>query len=174
MKTIRLLDATEENFKAFGWLIREPGKVCDIESEYVKYWDRLVSFNSFIKDLNLGFLICKKQPPICHKMETLPNVQEAYICLDREAAVFFVALDTNSSPAISKINAFLLKGSSVVLHRGIWHWSPFPLRRDSNYAILTSENCLVSKRKRVFINPDQVIVRKLAEPVTVEIKANNQ
>jgi len=167
VRTIKLLKATPENFKRFGWLITQPAKQPDIENEYIKYWDRIVPFNSFMKYPNLGFLTCKKRSPVCHKMEVLPNIEEAYICLDAEPAVFFVAPGSDANPDMSKVTAFLLKDSSIVVRRGIWHWSPFPLYRDSNYALLTTDNCIISKEEKVVVNPKMVLVVEITEPVTI-------
>ena len=167
MRTIKFLDATQENFKRFGWLITQPVKPPDIENEYIKYWDRIVPFNSLMEYPNLGFLTCKKRPPVCHKMEVLPNTEEIYICLDAEPAVFFVAPNIDTNPDMSKVTAFLLRGNSVMVRRGIWHWSPFPLYRDSNYALLTTDNCIISKEEKVVVNPKMVLVAELTEPVTI-------
>jgi len=167
VRTINFLNATQENFKRFGWLITQPAKQPDIENEYVKYWDRIVPFNSLMKYPNLGFLTCKKRSPVCHKMEMLPNMEETYICLDAEPAVFFVAPDTDTNPDMSKVAVFLLKGSSIVVRRGVWHWSPFPLYRDSNYALLTTDNCVISKEGKVVVNSKAVLVAELTEPVTI-------
>ena len=174
MRTIKLLDATEENFKIFGWLISQSSRRPNIENEYVKYWDRLVPFSSFMGHLDLGFLICKRRPPICGKMEMLPSVEEVYICLDAEPAVFFVAPDAEGAPDILRISAFLFKGASLVVRQGIWHWSPFPLMHESSYALLTSNDCIISKDGKIFVNSKKVLVTELVEPFTVtQVQANN-
>ena len=169
MKTIEILDATDKNFKEYGWIVSEPKKQPDEDLKDVKYWDRVVFIEDRIEELNVGFMRVIKRPLICTDLELIPSVEEFYICLDREPAIMFVAPGTRTEPDLSKISAFNLNGKPFVIRRGIWHWAPFPLYNNSNYALFTSGGCLITVNNKVTIDPDVVIMSKLKEHYTVNI-----
>lgn len=169
MKTIKVLDATEERFKKFGWIISEPDKQPDEDTEHVKYWDRVFFIEESIEELNVGYMTTMKIPPICTEMELMPTVEEFYMCLDGEPAIVFVAPGSRTEPDLSNISAFNLKGKSYVICRGIWHLAPIPLYNNSNYAVFTSGGCLINIDNELTINPDVLLFSKLKEEYTVNI-----
>ena len=169
MKTIKVLEATEENFERFGWIISEPKKQPDEDTEHVKYWDRVVFIEESIEKLNVAFMRVMKIPPICTELEVIPSVEEFYICLDGEPAIVFVAPGTHNGPDLSNLCAFNLKGKPFIIRRGIWHLAPIPLYNNSDYALFTSGGCMITVNNEVTIDPDIVIMSKLKENYTVDI-----
>ena len=172
METIEVLDATDKNFEEYGWIISEPERKPDEDLEDVKYWDRIVSIKDSIEDLNIGFMKVIKRPLICTDLELIPSVEEFYICLDGEPAIMFVAPGTRTEPDLSKISAFNLNGKPFVIRRGIWHWAPFPLHNNSNYALFTSGGCMITVNNKGSINPDAVIMSTLKEQYTVNVRVD--
>jgi ureidoglycolate hydrolase len=169
MKTVKIREATEDSFREFGWIITEPKKQPDEDLEDIKYWDKLVFIADKIEDLNLGFLKAMKRTIICSELELIRSAEEFYICLDGEPAIMFVAPGNRSAPDASKISAFNLNGKSCVIRRGVWHWAPFPLYKNSNYALFTSGGCMITVENKVAIDPNVVTMFKLKEPVTIDV-----
>jgi ureidoglycolate hydrolase len=172
MRTIEVQNATDKNFEKYGWIISEPSKKPDEDLEHVKYWDKVVFVEDSIEKLNVGFMKVMKRPLICTELELIPSVEEFYICLDGEPAIMFVAPGTRNEPDLSKISAFNLNGNPFVIRRGIWHWAPYPLYNNSNYALFTSGGCMITVNNKVTIDPDAVIMSKLKEQYTVNSNAN--
>ena len=60
VKLIKAKKLNDSNFKNFGWAIRKPDRVADVENEQLAYWDKCAELSNFTGNGLLGFLEVKE------------------------------------------------------------------------------------------------------------------
>ncbi len=144
MKALHAVPITAESFAPFGWLVTRADRPADLVSRgELKYWDRIVPYGEALVAPDLGVLLLSKHQLAVSSLELIPDHKESYFALDKRPAVLVAAPDLGGKPDMTRAMAFDLGGHSVVVDAGVWHDHPYPYRRRSKYALLTSGGTIV-------------------------------
>lgn len=173
MITIRPKKLTDDNFKPYGWVLKKPDKEVDIESPQLRYWHNTVDLSN-LGDLGMmGFMQVKRIPIILENLDVLFNSIEMYISLDGKPSIIFVApskADNPKEPDLPALEAFYMEGGeSVIVDQGIWHWTPFPLTEDADFALGLKNNVILQDGNEFSVDDNEILYFALPEPVGVEI-----
>jgi ureidoglycolate lyase len=160
---LSIIEANGNNFRQFGYLIQKPAGEPDIENQYVRLWHDIVPFNLFSDDQCIGYFETKKVPPVCTVLESIIHNAEAYVSLGDSRLVLFVALPKNEKePDESTVRAYLFQaGQSVIIKKGVWHWSPYPLDSDNPFLLMLGKSNLISTDKGLEGDPKEIVVVNL-------------
>jgi ureidoglycolate lyase len=173
MKTIKAKPLTDENFKSFGWVMKKPNTPVEIETHWLRYWHETVDLSNLEGMGMMGFMQMKRVPIICEKLLILHNSIEMYISLDGKPSIAFVApgdpKDSNK-PDVEKLEAFILEnGSSIIVNKGVWHWSPFPLTETADFALGLKNNVIFRKGDGFDVDSNEILYYDLEEAVGIEL-----
>lgn len=122
MKPIKL---TEDSIKEYGQLLSANSKdyICD-ESDF-RYKADVGTF--YIEgNISTGILIGKKRELILEKFERHLKTPEVLVALENDA-ILALAKPCEKADDIKDITLlYMNQGDAICLHRGTWHWVPFP------------------------------------------------
>lgn len=164
---------TDTNFKDFGWVMKRPERDFDFETHWLKYWHNTVDLSNLEGMGLMGFMEMKRVPIVCEKLLMLHNSIEMYISLDGKPSIVFAApgkADNPRQPDISKLRAFILEdGAGVVVDKGIWHWSPFPLTEKADFALGLKNNIILQMGSEFSANLEEIVYFDLEEPMGIDL-----
>ncbi len=165
---------TFENFEKFGWLIQYPDdQKPDISVPDLDYWKNPLDLSGFKADGEMSFMRVKKREISLNMLNVLYESLEVYLSLDGRSFVFFAAPglpDDKNKPDESKIEAFLFSGpGGFAVKTGVWHWTPFPLNHDADFALGLRNNVLLKKDGKIEVGEGQVIYHELSESISVNL-----
>ncbi len=171
MKALHAVPITAENFAPFGWLVARPDRPADlVAAGDLKYWDRIVPYGEALVAPNLGVLHLRRHELTVSSLELIPDHKESYFDLEKQPAVLVVAPNRRGKPDMKRAAAFDLRGHSVVVNAGVWHDHPYPYRRSSKYALLTSGGTIVRDTDgNVVVNGTQVFRHQLRRPIRIVV-----
>jgi ureidoglycolate hydrolase len=127
---IRAVPLTEVGWAPFGWLPMRDTDPRDGQSRLEFAWDDvhlniIAHFTDEIPHVN-GSLVCQRV--FRHVTHT-----QAIMVLDNDALMVVAEPGTSLTAAdeLGALHAFHLRAKDAfVLHRGTWHWGPFPVSAD--------------------------------------------
>ena len=165
---------TTENFKDFGWLLKYPADVePDISIPDLDYWKNPMDLSNFKGDGELSFMRVKQRSVELKNLNYLPETIEIYLSLDGQRSVFFAAPGENGNslkPDIDRLEAFLFSGpGGFAVKAGIWHWTPFPLTHDADYALGLRNNVILVQDGTISIGEGQMSSVELEESIKINL-----
>ncbi len=173
MKKIKPQKLSDENFKPFGWVLKKPEAPVDIESAHIRYWHNTVDLSNLGGMGMMGFMQVKRIPIILESLDVLFNSSEMYISLDGKPSIIFVAPSKAGNPKEpdeSAVQAFYLEGgASVIVKQGIWHWTPFALAEEADFALGLKNNVILQDGSEFSVDDNEILYFTLPEAIGVEI-----
>ena len=128
--SLKSVDLTEAEFEPYGSVIRIPDERPEYITERFNLWPRLGKMK-VQQEIQVGVSTFFKRPLRFAQMERHLKSMEVMLFLN---GTFFMPFalaegnDSSESPKAEKIRIFKFNGlQGVVLARGVWHWTPFPL-----------------------------------------------
>ena len=142
----------------------------DIANDQIDYWDDIAEISSLNGMGSLGLLRVKKTPVELKKMVKLFDSTEAYITLDGNPSIEFVALDKDGKPDEATLKAFMLQGGQgVVVAKNVWHCTPFALADKTDFALILKNNIIVKQGDGTFgLDFENIVYEDLSETYTAE------
>ncbi len=172
-ETITPEKLTDSNFKDFGWVMKKPERNFDFETHWLQYWHNAVDLSNFTGDGLMGFMRMKRVPIKCEKLLVLYNSVEMYLSLDGKPSVVFVAAGKpggDMEPDLNTLRAFILEdGAGVVVEKGVWHWSPFPLSEHADFALGLKNNVILQAGTEFSANNEEILYYDLETPIAIDL-----
>jgi ureidoglycolate hydrolase len=127
---------TEAAWAPFGWLPRADTDPADGTDTLHFEWD-----DAHLNTIEHGTDEVDATPDglRCAVMYRHETHTQALMSLDADAVVAVAPADVTFGDAgdLEQVRAFVLEpGQTVVLHRGTWHWGPFPIRGATSVRLL--------------------------------------
>jgi len=140
VNVVNIKDVSPQEFKPFGQILGLYNEPPLEDFPHLKYYKDNIDLGPGGEDVTMGLLYSKKKKPgdPIIKMERHKLFTETFIPLYGGEVVFVMAPADNSKdrPDTDRIEAFLLDGRlGISLHKGTWHWPPFPIRDFANIAL---------------------------------------
>ncbi|WP_258358577.1 ureidoglycolate lyase [Moorella sulfitireducens] len=141
-RILRVERLTKEAFQPYGYvLLRDPG-VPPFKADPPQFVDR-VPFEVDDGKPEFVYAILKRREFTFSTMERHLKVTQGFFPLFGGPAIITVApatdcTDPEAIPAPDLVKAFLLESyNAIVLHRGVWHGTIFPLEETFGYVLAT-------------------------------------
>ena len=152
-----------KNFTDYGYVIAKPQTSAVFENEFVRQWLDIVPFSGFPADTCVSYFEAKRVPIVCTKMESVRCSDEAYISTENSDYILFVADTLNEYiPDEDTIKAFYVPSDiSLIVKKGTWHWSPFPVHHDQAFVLMLSRSAYVFSQQRVGVDENKVLFFEL-------------
>ncbi len=161
---------SDDNFKAYGWVMKKPGRKADVENEQLAYWDNSVTLTNFMGNGVFGFLEVKRIPIELKMLDLLTDSLRIYFSIDAKPSIQFVALNEKGTlkPDMKTLKAFILEdGDGVVIEKGVWHWTPFALTEKAVFAMGLKNDIMTFSKGKYAVDDSKVKYHSLDESVTV-------
>jgi ureidoglycolate hydrolase len=160
-----LLPLRAEDFAPFGRLPREEGDPQDLAELEFRWSDPHLNTISHRGDE----VEWSARGPLCDLLNRHDTHTQVLMPLDADALVVVApaALDFASASHLAAVRAFHVpRHACFALHRGSWHWGPFPLRASGSVQLLN-----VQGRRYREDNEIAWLRRNLGACIEVEIPA---
>ncbi len=134
MNSLTATRPTAQSFAPFGTLLDKPARPATTLRGDISFWHA----TGDLSDLNgsgvTAYLTAHQREALLDRVERHNQTCEAFISIHGQS-LFVVAPPGDLDPLL--IRVFLLEpGQSVLLHRGTWHWAPFPIRATADFLLL--------------------------------------
>lgn len=154
MTTLKASRPTPEAFAPYGTLLTRPPGPSTLERPDITYWHGTADLADLSASGVTGYLTAHQREAVLHSIERHNQTCEAFIPL-RGQSLFVVA--PPGEPDMALARTFLLEpGSSILLHKGTWHWAPFPLTPTADFLLLLRRETLNQDIEIVEISPHRL------------------
>lgn len=171
MKKLAAQKLSKEAFAPYGDAIMPGENAPDISNDQIDYWNDIAQIKSLNGKGSLGLLRVKKTPVELKAMVKLFDSIEAYITLDGNPSIEFVALcGADGKPDESTLKAFLLEGGQgIIVAKKVWHCTPFALAAKTDFALMLKDNIIVKQPDGSFgLDFENIVYEDLSETYTAQ------
>ena len=132
-----LLNAPD--FKPYGQILTRTDNKPMADDEIITYYGKtaLIEFHG---KASTGYLIGHKRRFETDKLERHRNTPEVLAALEGDA-VIIAAQAHVATGAPEDVKAFIVKqGQAIAFNKGVYHWTPFPVKQDECRFLVMFEN----------------------------------
>lgn len=171
MKKYTLKTMTGDNFAPYGTMLSYPEEIKpDVSIPDLDYWKIPLSLADLGKSGELTFMRVKRRKIQLKTLDMLTNSAELYLSLDGRSSIFFAApdLEKTNIPDLNELQVFLFSGpGGFIVNPGVWHWTPFPLSYDADFALGLQSNVLQKKGSQIEVSKDEIVYFNLDKPIDI-------
>ena len=137
---------TSESFAKFGKVIEKKPYEGDVSAEYVGFWNNLRKID-FDVDAAFGFMETRRQDIVIKELEKHMTSEDVFIPMQGVGVMPFAPAkdvdDPDELPDITEMELFVIDGTKgLVIDKGVWHWTPYPITQRMSLAIGTSSTIM--------------------------------
>lgn len=154
MTTLKASRPTPEAFGPYGTLLTKPLGPSTLERPDITYWHGTGDLADLSSSGVTGYLTARRRNAVLATIERHNHTCEAFIPVAGQS-LFVVAPPGQLDMAQARV--FLLEpGSGILLHKGTWHWAPFPLTPTADFLLLLRRETVTQDIEMVEISPHQL------------------
>jgi ureidoglycolate hydrolase len=126
---------TEESIRGYGKPLHTSSQGPASEGEAFRFIADVYRYD-FSGKITVGILTGKKREIRLTRLERHVKTVELLIQLEGDA-VIYLAKASAGIPAPEEVQAFMFnQGEAIALDEGVWHWIPFPLKKDCTTLVI--------------------------------------
>lgn len=130
--TARPLSA--EGFAPFGTLLGQPDTAPSLERGDITFWNKTADLSGLAGSGVTGHLIAHRRELLLTQIERHQATPEAFICTAGRS-LFVAGAPGDADPGGLQLFE-IAAGQGVLLHRGAWHWAPYPLTETATFLLV--------------------------------------
>jgi ureidoglycolate hydrolase len=170
---IKTTPLNAETFKDYGWVFAKDGSgPPTISNDEIDYWHNGMVLDQAPASYALSLMNVKQRKIEVKVLDVLTMSAELYLPLRHSPCILFTALSTaedSAKPDIETIKAFYFDGpGGFAVKAGIWHYTPFPVKGDTEFILGLHDNVLIQKDGEITIDPETITYCDLEETVSVQ------
>jgi ureidoglycolate lyase len=154
--TLSAARPTLQSFAPFGALLERPTTDATLRRDDITYWHNTGNLADLECSGVTGFLTAHRRDTQLSILERHNHTCEAFIPISG-SSLFVVA--PPGQLQLDAVRAFLLEpGSAVLLHRGTWHWAPFPLTQSADFLLALRAETPTEDIETLEIPPHRLVI----------------
>ena len=125
---------TADRFTPFGTLLSQPTTTPSLKRGDITFWNATADLAGLADSGVTGHLIAHRRGGTLTQIERHNDTPEAFIAT---AGHSLLVVGQPGPPDPARLQVFEMQaGQAVLLHRGTWHWAPYPLTETATFLLL--------------------------------------
>lgn len=131
---------TAESFSRFGKVVDIPQSPPIVETETIKYWGTIATFE-VEGETEVGICAIKKDSNTIDSMERHVQTPELITPIEGDFVLPVAPSrnleDPGDCPDAENVKAFYVtEKQAVLMDRGVWHWAPIPVGEEASFFVI--------------------------------------